>query len=65
MERLRKQFIAEERQRRIEAIYRDPKLQVNQAQVDALVAPTESAGPEGNSPSLPAAKPPVPAAAPK
>jgi PPIC-type PPIASE domain len=62
MQGLRKQFVAEERQQRIQAIYRDPELQVNQAQVDALVAPAEAPA-EGASGSSPRPTPPASAAA--
>jgi parvulin-like peptidyl-prolyl isomerase len=65
MQGLRKQFVAEERQQRIEAIYRDPELQVNQAQVDALVAPSGTAGSDGASASSPPPTPSAPAGAPK
>lgn len=62
---LRRQYMQEERQRRIEAIYRDPQLQVNQAQVDALVARADRAQSGGppQSPGPPTAPPA--AAAPK
>jgi len=62
---LRGQYMQEQRQRRIEAIYRDPQLQVNQAQVDALVARAETSRPGGPSDSPGPHTAPPAAAAPK
>jgi len=62
MDGLRRQYMQEERQRRIEAIYRDPRLQVNQAQVDALVARTNTA-PSGSASESPGPRIAPPAAA--
>jgi peptidyl-prolyl cis-trans isomerase C len=39
---LRKKYVSQQRERRIEEIYRDPDMRVNQAQIDALVNRVDS-----------------------
>ena len=63
MDELRSRYIQEERDRRIEAIYRDPELRVNQARIDALVNRVEATEPQGTAePPHPADPTPAPVA---